>query len=83
MIREMMSASFKRLLAVLICSVLLLPELCAQSLRECFVAMPDSLSPLLTKINREDFLDFMDSGMKAEVTNRMNSKKQFARMSLA
>lgn len=47
----------------------------AQDLRSCFVDMPDSLSVLLTKVNREDFGDFLDSKMKAEVKNR------FGRMS--
>lgn len=42
----------------------------AQDLRTLFTAMPDSLAPLLTKVNREDFIDFIDSHMKAEVKNR-------------
>lgn len=48
----------------------------AQDLRSCFVNMPDSLSPLLTKINREDCLDFMDSKMRAVVTNRMEKNTE-------
>ncbi len=48
----------------------------AQDLRSCFVDMPDSLSPLLTKINREDCLDFMDSKMRAVVTNRMEKPSE-------
>jgi hypothetical protein len=31
--------------------------------------MPDSLMPYLTANNRLDFIDFLDSNMKAEVTN--------------
>ncbi len=46
----------------------------AQDLRKYFVSMPDSVSPLVTKIDREDFLDYMDSNMRASLTNRMNSK---------
>lgn len=42
----------------------------AQDLKSCFVNIPDSLSLLLTKVNREDFGDFLDSHMKAEVKNR-------------
>ena len=30
-----------------------------------FVNMPDSLSPLLTKVNREDCIDFLESKMKS------------------
>lgn len=32
-----------------------------------FIAMPDSVAPLLTKVNREDCVDFLASNMKAEV----------------
>lgn len=42
----------------------------AQDLKSLFIALPDSLSPLLTKVNREDFGDFLASNMKAEVRNR-------------
>ena len=41
----------------------------AQSLKEVFKQMPDSLMPYLSANNRLDFIDFMDSNMKAEVTN--------------
>ena len=41
----------------------------AQSLKEVFKQMPDSLMPYLTQNNRLDFIDFMDSNMKAEVSN--------------
>lgn len=36
-------------------------------MKSLFVALPDSLSPLLTKVNRADFGDFLASNMKAEV----------------
>lgn len=42
----------------------------AQDMKSVFVAMPDSIAPLLTKVNREDCIDFLASNMKAEVTNR-------------
>ena len=29
-----------------------------------FIAMPDSVAPLLTKVNREDCVDFLASNMK-------------------
>ena len=32
----------------------------AQEAKTLFVNMPDSLSPLLTKVNREDCIDFLD-----------------------
>jgi hypothetical protein len=45
----------------------------AQDMKSVFVAMPDSITPLLTKVNREDFIDFLDSNMKAEVQNRFGN----------
>ena len=54
------------LIACMLCS-LTLP---AQDIKSLFIELPDSLSPLLTKVNREDFGDFLASNMKAEVRNR-------------
>ena len=48
----------------------------AQELRSLFVAMPDSVLPLLTKTNRIDCIDFLDSNMKAEVKNRFNNTSE-------
>ena len=45
----------------------------AQEAKTCFVNMPDSLT-LLTAVNRADCIDFLESNMKAEVTNRLNGK---------
>ncbi len=42
----------------------------AQTLRSLFVNMPDSLSLLLTKNDKADFVDFLDSQMKARVKNK-------------
>jgi len=38
-------------------------------IRDVFKQMPDSLMPYLTTNNRLDFIDFIDSDMKAEVAN--------------
>lgn len=48
----------------------------AQDLKDCFREMPDSLCPLLSAINRADCIDFMESGMKAEVTNNLGGKSE-------
>ena len=45
----------------------------AQNMKSVFVAMPDSVTPLLTKVNREDCIDFLDSNMKAIVKNRFGN----------
>ena len=47
-----------------------LTSLQAQEAKTLFVNMPDSLSPLLTKVNRADCVDFLESKMKAQVENR-------------
>ena len=53
---------------------------CAQDMGTLFVNMPDTLSPLLTKVNREDFGDFLASGMKAEVKNRFGDKVEMVKL---
>ena len=45
----------------------------AQDMKTVFVAMSDSVTPLLTKVNREDCIDFLDSNMKAVVKNRFGN----------
>lgn len=46
----------------------------ATDLRTLFIEMPDSIMPSLTKSERMDFLDYMDSGMKARVTNKLGGE---------
>ena len=48
----------------------------AQNMKSVFIAMPDSICPLLTQVNKEDCIDFLDSNMKAEVTNRFGNKAE-------
>ena len=45
----------------------------AQEAKTCFKNMPDSICPLLSAVNRADFIDFLESKMKAEVTNRCSA----------
>lgn len=52
----------------------------AQDMRSLFIAMPDSLAPLLTKVNKEDFGDFLESNMKAEVKNRFGKSSEMLRL---
>ena len=51
-----------------------------QTAKDCFKSMPDSLMPLLTQVNRADFIDFLESEMRAEVTNRFNRKSEMTRL---
>ena len=59
------------LLILMICTC----SLQAQDMKSLFIAMPDSLAPLLTKVNKEDFGDFLASNMKAEVKNRLGNSE--------
>lgn len=48
----------------------------AQQAKTLFVNMPDSLSPLLTAVNRADCIDFLESNMRAQVENRFGRKSE-------
>ncbi len=47
----------------------------AQEAKTCFKNMPDSICPLLSAVNRADFIDFLESKMKAEVTNSFGGNR--------
>ena len=51
------------------------------TIRGLFSEMPDSLMPYLSRNARLDFIDFMDSKMKAEVTNDFGGKSQMTALS--
>lgn len=53
----------------------------AQEARDCFVEMPDSLCTLLTAVNRADFIDFLDSNMKARVENTFRGRSEMTELS--
>lgn len=65
---------------VLLFSILLSLSVNAQDINSVFISMPDSLSPLLTKVNRQDFADFLSSGMKAVVKNRFEGKSEMLKL---
>ena len=45
-------------------------------IRDVFCQMPDSLMPSLSQNNRLDFIDFMDSNMKAAVRNQLGGMSE-------
>jgi hypothetical protein len=49
--------------------------------RTLFVNMPDSVLPYLTSVNRADFVDFLDSKMKAKVKNRFGQESEMTALS--
>lgn len=53
----------------------------ARTMRQMFNLMPDSVLPILTRINRLDMFDFMDSGMDAQVTNRLGGVTRMTSLS--
>ena len=50
------------------------------TMRDVFKQMPDSIVPYLTENNRLDFIDFIDSNMKAEVTNAFGGKSEMQKL---
>lgn len=66
----------KLLIICTLLSSLLSPCEAQQKIRDVFLQMPDSLLPYLTSNNRLDFLDFMDSKMKAGVQNSLGGKSE-------
>ena len=64
------------LICLMFCSLMVQ----AQDLKSLFVAMPDSLSPLWTEVNRADFGDFLASNMKARVRNRFGNFSEMLKL---
>lgn len=48
----------------------------AQEAKAIFKTIPDAILPLLSPVNRADFVDFLDSNMKAEVKNRFGGTSE-------
>lgn len=71
----------KKLSVILCLAFIGLGALQAQEAKTCFKNMPDSLCPLLSAVNRADFIDFLESKMKAEVTNNFGGKSEMTELS--
>lgn len=61
----------KRILIALVCLMGGMP-ITAQTMKQLFIAMPDSVSIVMNKMNREDCVDFLANKMKARVQNRFD-----------
>ena len=70
-----------RLVSIFILALFTVAPVSGKSIRDCFAQMPDSLMPLLTKTNRLDMIDFIDSNMKAVVTNRLDGVSEMSFLS--
>lgn len=64
----------KRVLAVLAICALAFSRAGAEDIRSLFINMPDTIMPALTRSERLDFLDYMDSGMRARVRNKLGGE---------
>ena len=70
----------KKFVYIFILMIVVAPMLKAQDMRTLFVGMPDSIVPLLTADNRADCVDFLNAGMKAKVTNRLDGKSELLQL---
>ena len=52
----------------------------AQDMRSLFLSAGDEIFPLLTKNNRADCVDYIDAGMEARVTNRLDGTSVLKRL---
>ena len=48
----------------------------AQDMRKLFIEMPAQMTPLMTENDRRDCIDFVDAGMRASITNRLDGKSE-------
>lgn len=48
----------------------------AADLKTLFIEMPDSLLPTLTRSERMDFIDYLESGMRARVRNKLDGESE-------
>jgi len=48
----------------------------AQEAKALFDSIPESILPLLSSVNRADFIDFLESNMKAEVKNKFDGTSE-------
>lgn len=66
---------------LLLCISFFVTLLNAQEAKTIFVHMPDSLTPLLTSTDKADFIDFLESNMKAEVKNKFDGTSEMTELS--
>ena len=71
----------KRTLTILIAGMMAVGAAQAEDLRTLFINMPDTIMPVLTKSERMDFLDYLDSGMKARVRNKLGGESEMTELS--
>lgn len=68
----------KRIVTIMILALAVM-TVRAEDLKTLFIGMPDSIMPALTRSDRMDFMDYMDSGMKAKVHNKLGGESVMTR----
>lgn len=71
----------RRIIPILLLCLSVIGPVRAEDLRTLFIGMPDSIIPTLTKSERMDFLDYMDSGMRARVRNKLGGESMMTAFS--
>ena len=66
----------RRMLTICLLAGVLIPTSAQLLMKNVFKAMPDSVMPYLSQNNRLDFIDFVESGMKAEVKNQLDGMSE-------
>ena len=65
-----------RVLLTVVVMLFMIPCQAQPKRREVFQRMPATMLPYLTENNKLDFIDFIDSGMKAEIRNELGGKSE-------
>lgn len=70
----------RRFLAFLLLGTVLAGTARTEDLRSLFINMPDSIMPALTRSERMDFLDYIDSNMRARVSNKLGGESEMTQL---
>lgn len=62
----------RKLLSIILLFVCVASSASAQNMRSIFLNAPDAVFPLLTKNLRADMVDYVEAGMEAKITNRLD-----------
>ena len=69
-----------RILFIILSCILACASQAQVKMRDMLKTMPESLVPYLKENSRLDFIDFIDSGMRAEVSNGLDGKSELIKL---
>lgn len=70
----------KRLLSIILLGLLTLQMSAQVSIKEVLKSMPNSITPLLEKNTKLNFIDYIDAGQKAVEKNRLGGKSELMKL---